>query len=75
MISSILSDLLPYIIAILLAGGAALGLWRGGRKAEQNKTIAKSATDMKTAIEVRNATDAKSDAAVRAELDRWVRPE
>lgn len=39
------------------------------------KAATKRADDMGAALEVRTETDAKTAAAVRADLGKWVRPE
>ena len=68
------------VVAWLAVAFAGLGLaWisgnRSGAMRGRNKALRKANDNLKTAIEVRNATDAKTDAATRNDLSRWVRPE
>ena len=63
---------------VALAVAIAGAWWRGRRSGAVRRDLAasrKRGDDLKTAIEVRDETDAKSDAAVRGDLGKWVRPE
>lgn len=67
-------------MAWALAGLVAFGLLLASLKrqwavARDLRASRKRADDMNTALDVRTATDAKTDAAVRADLGKWVRPE
>lgn len=53
----------------------ALGLYFKGRSDAKAKQTKARMETMEKANEVRNAIDAKSDAAVRGDLGKWVRPE
>lgn len=68
-------QLLPYIIA----GVVALGAYFKGRKDVNAKRDAKEARAkieaLETSRDVKDAVAAKTDAARRADLSRWVRPE
>ena len=67
-------------MAWALAGLVAFGLlliklrryWAVSRDLAASR---KRADDLNTALDVRSVTDAKTDAAVRADLGKWVRPE
>ena len=67
-------------MAWALAGLVAIaGIWMAGRRsgavARDLRASSKRADDLNTALDVRTETDAKTDAAVRADLGKWVRPE
>ena len=74
-VDQIISPFWPYILA---AGGFVVafltGRMGGAAKAKRKQAEARVET-MKDANEVRDAVDAKSDAAVRGDLGKWVRPE
>jgi hypothetical protein len=63
------------VLAIVAFLGAFIAGRRGGRQRAENKALRRRVKDMKTATEVRDEVDAKTDAAVRGDLGRWVRPE
>lgn len=74
--------LIPSPIKRALAWAAAaalalLGAWvagrRDGRQAAKSEAISKDAEAKGDALEVRHEVDQKSDADVRADLDRWMR--
>lgn len=83
MIWTILKTLIPGAWKWLAAAGAALvgilGIYAKGSSDAKAKFKAKQAEarieTMEKANEVRSAIDAKSDAAVRGDLGKWVRPE
>jgi hypothetical protein len=75
LITGFLPDVWPYLLAI----GGVVVAWLSGRSSGAAKAKKKQAEaqvkTMKQANEVRDAVDAKSDAAVRGDLSRWVRPD
>ncbi len=72
---AISGQFLPYIIA----GVVALGAYFKGRKDVNDERDAKEerakTEAMETSRDVKDAVAAKTDAARRADLSRWVRPE
>jgi len=83
MIWTILKTLIPGAWKWLAAAGATVlsiaGIYLKGRSDAKAKFKAKQAEarieTMEKANEVRSAIDAKSDAAVRGDLGKWVRPD
>ena len=71
----ILSPFWPYIAGagVIIAGWFAAR--RGGVQAQKAKQAEDRVETMEKANEVRSAIDAKSDAAVRGDLGKWVRPD
>ena len=67
---------LAWALSVLAALGAVWAMGRReGRQAARVAASERKAADLSTAIEVRDAVSAKTDAAVHAELDRWMRPD
>jgi hypothetical protein len=67
---------LAWAAAVLAAFGA---VWAMGRRqgtlAARVAASERKASDLSTAIEVARETDAKTDDTVRADLNRWMRPD
>ena len=75
LITGLLPDVWPWILGALGIGAAYLtGRFGGAAKVKRRQAEDRVET-MEKANEVRNAIDAKSDAAVRGDLGKWVRPE
>ena len=75
MITGLVPNIWPYLLAV---GGLVVafltGRAGGAAKVKRKQAEARVET-MKDASEVRDAVDAKSDAAVRGDLGKWVRPD
>lgn len=75
LISGFLPNVWPWILGALGIGAAYLTGRSGGAAKVKRKQAEDRVETMEKANEVRNAIDAKSDAAVRGDLGKWVRPE
>ena len=75
LITGFLPDVWPWILGALGIGAAYLTGRSGGAAKVKRRQAEDRVETMEKANEVRNAIDAKSDAAVRGDLGKWVRPE
>ena len=75
LITGFLPDVLPWLLGALGIGAAYLTGRSGGAAKVKRRQAEDRVETMEKANEVRNAIDAKSDAAVRGDLGKWVRPE
>ena len=75
LITGLLPDVWPWILGALGIGAAYLTGRSGGAAKVKRRQAEDRVETMEKANEVRNAIDAKSDAAVRGDLGKWVRPE
>ena len=75
LISGFLPNVWPWILGALGIGAAYLTGRSGGAAKVRRRQAEDRVETMEKANEVRNAIDAKSDAAVRGDLGKWVRPE
>jgi hypothetical protein len=75
LITGFLPDVLPWLLGALGIGAAYLTGRSGGAAKVRRRQAEDRVETMEKANEVRNAIDAKSDAAVRGDLGKWVRPE
>lgn len=75
----LITGFLPDVWPILAAGLALVVGWFTARRSGVQKQKAKQAEarikTMKKSEEVEDAVEAKTDAAVRGDLGRWVRPD
>ena len=79
LLSLITGKLAPYLMAGVAALVALFGAYFKGRRDSHAARDAKDAKakieTMETAKDVKDAVAAKTDAARRADLSRWVRPD
>jgi hypothetical protein len=75
LITGFLPNVWPWILGALGIGAAYLTGRSGGAAKVKRRQAEDRVETMEKANEVRNAIDAKSDAAVRGDLGKWVRPE
>lgn len=79
MIWSVVSELIAPFWPYVAGAGALVVGWfvakRQGAQGQKAKQAQQRMETMEKANEVRSAIDAKSDAAVRGDLGKWVRPE
>jgi hypothetical protein len=75
LITGLLPNVWPWILGALGIGAAYLTGRSGGAAKVKRRQAEDRVETMEKANEVRNAIDAKSDAAVRGDLGKWVRPE